>query len=237
MSSDLYPEDDFGLGAYPSPPDPHDYPHTATAGPASFARRLVLDGMGPVLNQGNLPQCVSYASAGMKMWEEKRDARGVISYDTAAFYRTLKQYDGIPGAGSNGRTAMKVLKNLGMPESGKAGSSAHNKVATYWAVPTTVAGIKNALATTGPVLTGGEWYASWFHPIRGILPKPAGGVAGGHETLIFGADDDVNGGSFLVRNSWGADWPGGVNGNFYVTYAAFLNAMWEAWVATDVKGD
>ena len=104
-------------------------------------------------------------------------------------------------------------------------------------MPVTVAAIKNAIASTGPVLIGGEWYSSWFHPVRGVLPPAAGGVAGGHATLVFGWDDDVAGGSLLVRNSWGADWPGSMNGNVYAPYARFVPVLWEAWVATDVVGD
>ena len=49
----------------------------------------------------------------------------------------------------------------------------------------------------------------------------AGSVQGYHETLAYGYDDGVNGGSFLVRNSWGKDW--GKAGDFYFSYAAAAN--------------
>ena len=45
-------------------------------------------------------------------------------------------------------------------------------------------------------------------------------VMGGHEVLAYGYDDTVNGGSFLVRNSWG-DW--GKNGDFYFRYVDAAN--------------
>src|SRR5277367_4454691 len=41
-------------------------------------------------------------------------------------------------------------------------------------------------------------------------------VLGGHEVLCYGYDDSVNGGSLLIRNSWGAGW--GKSGDFYMRY-------------------
>ncbi len=47
-------------------------------------------------------------------------------------------------------------------------------------------------------------------------------VLGGHEVLCYGFDDTVNGGSFLVRNSWGADW--GKSGDFFMRYIDAANS-------------
>jgi hypothetical protein len=53
-------------------------------------------------------------------------------------------------------------------------------------------------------------------------------VLGGHAVLGIGYDDTVNGGSLLVRNSWGADW--GKAGNFYLRYEDVANSQ----VVTDL---
>ena len=46
-------------------------------------------------------------------------------------------------------------------------------------------------------------------------------MLGGHEVLAYGYDDSVNGGSLLIRNSWGASW--GKNGDFYMRYKDAAN--------------
>ena len=55
-------------------------------------------------------------------------------------------------------------------------------------------------------------------------------VIGGHAVLGIGYDDSVNGGSFLVRNSWGGDW--GYKGNFWLRYqdAANSNILTDSYV-------
>ena len=53
-------------------------------------------------------------------------------------------------------------------------------------------------------------------------------VLGSHAVLAIGYDDSVNGGSFLVRNSWGAKW--GDRGNFWLRYSDAANAL----ILTDI---
>jgi C1A family cysteine protease len=56
------------------------------------------------------------------------------------------------------------------------------------------------------------------------------GVVGGHEVYVHGFDDSVNGGSFLIDNSWGMSW--GMGGSFWMPYS-FLNnydaSQWDCW--------
>ena len=52
---------------------------------------------------------------------------------------------------------------------------------------------------------------------------------------MFGWDDSIAGGSFLVRNSWGRRW--GVQGNSYDPYGPFEDALHDAWSIADLKGD
>lgn len=224
---------DHGLGAIESPPDQRDWPLALPPLAVPLPRRFVSAGMGPVLNQGSLPQCVAYSHAGLKTWEEKRDGGGVIAWDTSWLYGRCKAIDNIAGEGTDCRSALRVLKGTGCKPSSGNRPAALYKVAAYYAVPTTLDAIKQALVAYGPVTVGGAWYSSWFRPVKGILPAAGGGIAGGHAVLVFGWDDDVAGGSLLVRNSWGKAWPGSTNGNFYGPYSRYLPTLWEAWKARD----
>lgn len=225
----------YGLGALPSPSDPRDYPLQLAPLTAPLSRRFVCDGMPNVLNQGSTPQCEAFASSGMKSWQEKRDKHGLVDFDEGWLYSRCKSLDGIPGAGTDGRSAMRVLKGSGLKALNRPEPPEHFKIAAYYAVPLNFDGLRTAIMQYGPVVLGGRWYSSWFRPTQGLLPAPAGGVAGGHAVLAFGWDLDVGGtgGSLLIRNSWG-EYAGSVNGNFYAPVRFYLPALWEAWRAEDV---
>lgn len=231
--------DGFGLGAIPSPPDARDFPlvlDTAAPLPARFVSTL----MPPVSNQGNTGRCVAFSSTGLKQWEERRDGHGFLNLDRDWLYQHAEAIDGLPGApndqrGTTCRAALTVLLKQGQPIVGQPASAASHKIAAYYAVPMTADAIKRAILQHGPVLIASVWYASWFRPVKGILPAPSGGIVGGHARLAFGWDDAVAGGSLLVRNSWSARW--GVNGNSYDAYRYLIPALHDAWRATDVIGD
>jgi hypothetical protein len=225
--------EDFGLGALESPPDPRDYPLQLAPLTAPLPSRFLCDGMPPVLNQGKLPMCVAFATSGMLSWFGKIDAEGVVDFDEPWIYRNCKAIDGIVGAGTDGRSAMRVVKNLGARALNRPEPATHFRVAAYYAVPVTATALKTALMQYGPVLLGSRWFNSWFRPVNGIIDKGTGGVAGGHATLLFGWDNDaIPGGALYVRNSWGF-YPGSRNGNFLAPTVSFLANTWEAWKATD----
>lgn len=226
----------FGLGAIPSPPDPRDWP-LALDTAAPLPARFVSTSMPPVGDQGNTGRCVAFSSRGLKQWEEFRDGHGVLDLDAQWLYERAQAVDGIPlpHEGTTCRAALSVLLKQGMPLAGQA-AHGQNRIAAYYAVPLTVDAIKRAVLQSGPVLIASTWFSSWFKPLRGgILPAPSGGVAGGHARIVFGWDDSVNGGSLLVRNSWGPRW--GVNGNSYDPYRYLLPALHDAWRAVDRVGD
>lgn len=50
----------------------------------------------------------------------------------------------------------------------------------------------------------------------------SGPKTGGHAMLVVGYDDDRNGGSFKVRNSWGVNW--GDDGYCWITYNSFKSS-------------
>ena len=53
------------------------------------------------------------------------------------------------------------------------------------------------------------------------------GSLAGHAMCILGYDDQLAGGSFLVRNSWGEGF--GIGGNFWLKYADVASVVAEAW--------
>jgi len=86
--------------------------------------------------------------------------------------------------------------------------------------------IKQQLLEGFPIVFGFMVYASFMSDDvkrTGNVPNPHLGerVLGGHAVMIYGFDDDKNGGSFMCRNSWGMDW--GDHGNFYIRYDYVLN--------------
>lgn len=227
-----------GLGAAPSAPDARDYRLALAAipPPQTKQRRFVCTGLGPLLNQGDSPMCTAYAWVGAKQWEEKLDGHGVIPFSPKWLYEQEKILDGDTFPGSTGRQGARVLLARGCAITNQPGQEAKGKIAAYWAVPLTVAAMKQALVQYGPIVTGEAWPESFFYPVRGVVPTPSSQIAGGHETLRFGWDDDVAGGSWIVRNSWGR-YKGSVNGNFYLPYRYETHLLWEAWKALDIKGD
>lgn len=219
----------FGTGALEPTPDARDFVLELPTAP-KLPSRYVCTLMPPVLNQGSTPTCVAHAATGMKQWQERRDGHGFLPFDPMWLYRQCKALDGNSIDGTTGRQAMRVLKAKG--EVLKGTTTPVEPIAAYYAVPLTLAALKAAVFTYGPVSIGGPWPESWFYPVKGIMPAPSSALAGGHERLLIGWDDSVNGGSVLERNSWGR-FKGSVNGNEYVAYRWLLPRLWEAWKSVD----
>lgn len=231
----------FGLGANPSPPDPlgRDFIlHLDTA--ATLPRRFVSTLLAPPDNQGNTGRCVAFALTGMKKWEERREpAHTFINLDQQWLYRRACATDGNPTPyslerGTTLRAGLTILLKEGQPARGEK-AVGQNKIAAYYAVPQTKDAIKRAIMQHGPVVIASQFPWSWFHPVAGVMPKPSGGIAGGHAQMAYGWDEDRGGGSLIVRNSWGGDW--GIHGNSYIPWRYLLPLLHDAWRATDVIGD
>ena len=217
-----------GLGLLPSPPDDRDFPierlyslrgiEPVATPPAEY---IVPGDPGPVLNQGNTPQCVAYSSAGMKEYQDRLDQGEWFNFNESLFFSRI-------GGGPNGayvRDAMKQLLAAGYPVVG-VDDAAEHKIAAYYAVPVTELDIQQALMAFGPVIIGTTWYNSWFDPTKGVLPKPDYEV-GGHAIRAIGWDSR----GLRLRNSWGSSW--GISGDCWLPWKYLASAVGECWKAVD----
>lgn len=238
------------LNAERSPDDPRDFRFVGNTArglaPPVLRPSFRRSGLGPVLNQGKTGTCGGHAGIGLRQWQEKLEGHRVDNFDPFGLYDEClaadHHVDPTRMTGTTARTVMSVLKKTGTPLTKSAGFA--GKIAAYEQVlPLTADLIKEAVLTGGVLLVRCDWDTAWMKTLPGrIVPEPAG-TKGGHIFLLFGWDDDVNGGSFLMRNSWG-DWfpkPGAAPtpkragpANAYLAYRHFLAKNPEAWLSTDV---
>jgi len=89
--------------------------------------------------------------------------------------------------------------------------------------------VKHALLLNHLLVFGMTVYQS-FESVGndGIVPIPKAEEKqlGGHALCIVGYDDDINNGSFIVRNSWGETW--GDSGYCYMPYSMF-ESIFDIW--------
>ena len=172
-----------------------------------------------ILDQGNTPHCVGFAWAGFGISVPVVDAWDNAMGDR--IYYAAKIIDGEPGQedGSDTRSGVKAFgqfANLGA-----------------YAFATSLDDIITWLLTSGPVITGTDWYNNMFYPDSSGLVHVGGGVAGGHEWMISGVDTIKK--LFHCTNSWGTSF--GINGQFYLSYADYqllLNSQGDACTATEL---
>lgn len=178
-------------------------------------------------DQGSTSQCVAYS---WTHWIED----GPVGHPGKAplfqpkrLYDEAQKVDEWPGEGYDGtsvRAGAKVLQSWGL-------------ISEYrWAFDADT--ILDALLTTGPVVIGVNWYASFFEPdADGFIGKGEdwGSIEGGHAVILNGANRTR--GVVRGKNSWGAGW--GVGGAFWLPLEALdrlIKEDGEAALAAEVKG-
>ncbi|HYG51588.1 MAG TPA: C1 family peptidase [Flavobacteriales bacterium] len=92
---------------------------------------------------------------------------------------------------------------------------------------------RKALAAKKPVLIGFKTTYSFCYDIRssdGFWEKDQSNLfpAGGHAMSVIGYNDKMQGGCFLIQNSWGREW--GKNGYAWVTYKDYATYTYNAYV-------
>lgn len=184
---------DHGLGRLVVP-DPRDagYPlrtllEAAPPQPLPTARQWVT---GPILDQGQKPQCVGYGCRDWLSAAPNSDHRRSPAPST--LYRMAQQRDGIAGKhdGSTVRAGLQALQDL-------------KRVASYhWAA--SIDDVVQWLLGHGPVILGVSWYEAMFEPDANGLIRIGGSVAGGHCLLAVGVDTIAR--TATLQQSWGVSW-------------------------------
>lgn len=156
--------------------------------------------VGPVLDQGDTPMCVGYAS------EQFLQSAPIATLDAQSpqeIYREAQKVDEWPGEdydGTSVRAAAKVLMGWGRLKS------------YVWAAD--ARDVRDFLITTGTVIMGTNWYQNMFSPTSTGLLRCTGSLAGGHAYLLVGYDAGRN--WFRMVNSWGAGW--GQGGQAWIAF-------------------
>ncbi|MBF0495191.1 MAG: hypothetical protein HQK58_01235 [Deltaproteobacteria bacterium] len=80
---------------------------------------------------------------------------------------------------------------------------------------TTIAGVKNALNSSGPIIASMAVYEDFPKYSKGVYSYTSGRLLGYHAILIVGYDDSQQ--ALIVKNSWGTAW--GESGFFRIAYS------------------
>jgi hypothetical protein len=233
----------FSLGAIQSPPDDRDYPIASAPGfaeaPTAFPASYTLPPLVPIaLNQLNDPVsggCVPFSTTTVKQYQERLQT-GQWYYNDASAIRLharCKQLDGIPNVeGTYPRVALQVAKTEGI----RAMNGHNYLIGSYYTLAEgdLLSNIKRTLTFyKRPVLLATAWYSNWFSLTRNYTIKPPNGqVVGGHQYMIYGYAEQIDGSTSLrCVNSWGPAW--GNKGRFNMPFAYVSGQTWDIWATID----
>ena len=185
----------FGVAALAAPPP--------EAIPGEFKTRY----MGPALNQGNTPRCVSFGLSSVQRWHDYLDRGRRFDFAEKVFAERI----GTTQEGAFLSDGLKELKTGGYPVV-DVGEAQQHRIQAFFRVTLNKADIQRAIMSFGPLVAIGSWAQSWMHPFaEGLLPNPAGDRTG-HCTVAYG----WNARGLRFRNSWGEAW--GADGDFVLPW-------------------
>ncbi len=72
----------------------------------------------------------------------------------------------------------------------------------------------------GPIVAGFQVFADFQNYTGGVYEHVEGGILGGHGVAVFGYGEDEEGGYWICKNSWGANW--GEDGWFKIRWGSGL---------------
>lgn len=225
----------YPTGAIPSPLDPRDYPvamRLAAADPV-LPSAFRLSRM-PVVTNQTQGSCVAHACSGNAGFAEIHELGGTVKFDPEAWYTELHAEQGLVNEGLIVRDTLMSWLQVGPPVIGGYGDRRHTRIASFYAVPLTLAAVKQAIYQTGqPVLLTNHIATAWgdttssgqLAPIDTYEPQDQW-TGSYHEWLAWGWDDRATLG-LLIRSSWGVEF--GKNGNCYMDPSQFAASIIEAW--------
>jgi C1A family cysteine protease len=158
--------------------------------PAKVAPVTKMYRVGPVLDQGDTPQCVGYSAKQFLQSDPIETMDGPTATDLYLAAQKEDEWEGENYEGTSVRGAAIALTNLGRLKSYVWGANALD--------------VRDWIIVNGTVMMGTDWTETMFTPTASGYLRPTGEVVGGHAYLLVGYDAPGN--KFLMVNSWGASW-------------------------------
>lgn len=251
-----------GIARYhwkPDRPDSRDHLFTAvpSVAPAVVDLRTYAS---TIEDQGQLGSCTGQAIAGaielidrknrktldvsrLFIYYEERVLEGTVNYDAGAYIRDGIKVCYTKGAPLETLWPYNIRKWATKPTSAAYNDALKRKVTGYQRC-VDFAAVKNAVALGNPVVIGFYVYESFEQGAwqqangSGLMPYPNTATEqflGGHAVCIVGYNDNLAGGRFICRNSWGTAWAD--RGYFYMPYDVIRNTSMSSdfWVISAVK--
>jgi C1A family cysteine protease len=231
---------EFGLGWVPDLPDHRDYMLSLPPMVGEIPSKVDLrTNDSPIFNQGTLGSCTGQATAGayihnLKKQNEEvftpsrlfiyyngRKAINSIKQDSGAMLRDCIKSVNVDGVCNEELWPYEISKFKNKPRRRCYREASNHQSISYSRVPRDLDSFKSCLASGYPFVFGFAVYESFM--VRtvaqsGMMQWPGKDEKhfGGHAVCAVGYDDNLEGGRFIVRNSWGDKW--GDNGYFYMPY-------------------
>lgn len=197
----------------------------------------------PVKNQGNCGSCTTFATAGAfegnnavrnnLLWDSSEQhllSCTAVNCATGGSRSTLAQYMVDTGTSTEAAypyTTSDSACNATIP-------TPHDAIAWDFvsgATPT-VNELKEALCTYGPIAIG-IWSTGAFRAYAGgIFNETVTNSSSNHAITLVGWDNR-NGGSWIIKNSWGTDW--GENGYGRVAWGSNNVGRWANWIQAPLR--
>jgi len=202
---------------------------TRAALPASFDwRNNNGNFVTPIKDQGNCGSCWAFAAtAALESQVLKTSGQSspdlseqiVVSCSGAGscnggYIDTVSDF--LRDTGTNLETCYSYTETDGNCDNACANwTNSTSRIDSWYEVANTVADMKNAVYTSGPVVTTMAVYSDFFSYRSGVYSYTSGYLAGYHAIVIVGWDDSQS--CFIVKNSWGTWW--GDSGYFRIAYS------------------
>jgi C1A family cysteine protease len=253
----ITPNTKKGMGWWPGLPDFRDYkmPVNTTV---PFKNTDYRPLMPPLYDQGQTSACIAHGIAAAIQYRRRvnklpdfEPSRLFIYANARIIENDLDQDDGAEirdgiksvvaqGAPDEKYWPFDTKKLLVKPSDEAYKMGLTDLVSEYQSVDVNEASFLTALEAGYPVVFGITLYDSFDSDAvaaTGIVPMPSKTekVVGGHCMLIVGAE--INERQFIVRNSWGSDWGGPMEGYCMIPFDYMLNQdlVDDCWIIKVVK--